>query len=200
MRCGKPLRREEREYCRDCQEKDHRFICGLAAFPYRGIMRGSVQRMKFKNRREYLDGYAWYMARQIRPVLPRWQIDLICPIPLHPAKRRKRGFDQAGLLAVKLGRLLELPVDTVTLERVRNTRSQKLLPGSERTKNVAGAFACRKDSASLRGKRILLVDDVYTTGATADSAAGALLDAGAAGVYLLMVCIGDPGEDGQEKK
>ena len=191
MKCGKSLRREEEELCMDCRRQVHRFSQGAAAFPYGGAMRRSIQRMKFQNRRDYLDGYAWYMARQARPRLPVWRPELVCPIPLHPAKRRRRGFDQSRLLAQKLGDFLELPVDTEALVRVRNTRPQKLLPGSERRKNMRGAFACAAEKADcIRGKRIVLVDDVYTTGATADSAAGALLDAGADRVFLLLVCIG----------
>jgi ComF family protein len=113
---------------------------------------------------------------------PAWEQppDLILPIPLHPRRRRRRGYNQSELLARPLGQAMDIAVDASPLRRIRHTMPQVGLGPAERHDNVRGAFAA--DSAALSGRHILLVDDVLTTGATMVAAAEALLAAGAASV------------------
>jgi ComF family protein len=114
---------------------------------------------------------------------PRWQtpVDWVVPIPLHPEREKKRGYNQSALLARHFCQAVGLSPAPTLLRRVRHTQPQVELNGVERRTNVAGAFLAN-DNANLSGATILLVDDVYTTGATLSAAAHALLAAGAAAV------------------
>ena len=119
---------------------------------------------------------------------------LLVPVPLYPDRERERGFNQAALLAERLGRLWGVAVAANALERTAATPAQTGLSGEERRRNVRGAFAVPRP-ARVAGRRVLLVDDVLTTGATADACARALRRAGAAEVGVLTVAraIAGPG-------
>jgi ComF family protein len=113
------------------------------------------------------------------------QIDVIVPMPMHWTRRWKRGFNQASLLAKVVGRRTGIPV-SAAVRRKRSAPPQAGLSSSERRKNVSGGFSPAPGS-SLRGKRVLLVDDVLTTGATASACAKTLKRAGAAHVSVLAL-------------
>lgn len=102
------------------------------------------------------------------------QSDVLVPVPLHLGREARRGYNQSALLAIALGQRLDVPVVLNALTRVRNTRSQTQLGFEERQTNVQGAFAAT-DAANLAGKRVTLIDDVATTGATLNACAEALL-------------------------
>jgi competence protein ComFC len=108
-------------------------------------------------------------------------LDVIVPVPLHPTRQRERGFNQAALLACELGIHLGRPVVDGVLVRSRATHPQVGLGPDERRANVDGAFECANDD--LAGKRVLLVDDVYTTGSTMEAAGAALREGGAESVW-----------------
>jgi ComF family protein len=108
------------------------------------------------------------------------------PVPLHLTRLRWRGFNQSQLLAWSLARLARVPLDAFSLERVRPTRPQVELDHAERQRNVKQAFQVQRPER-VRGQHILLVDDVYTTGATADECSRALMRAGAAAVDVLTL-------------
>jgi competence protein ComFC len=121
---------------------------------------------------------------------PGEAFDALCAVPLHAVKRRERGFNQSSLLAVALARRLRIPLQgRRTLRRVRLTPSQTRLTARQRMTNVLGAFEAAKP-AEWAGKRILLLDDVMTTGATVGACAKALTDAGAASVDVITVARG----------
>jgi len=126
------------------------------------------------------------LGRLLAVALPREQeFDMIVPMPLHWRKRWQRGFNQSALLASEIGRRANIPVKSA-LRRIRPTAAQAGLTNAKRRLNVSGAFRARK-RAALAGKRVLLVDDVLTTGATAASCARALKIAGARQVTLLTL-------------
>ena len=130
------------------------------------------------------------LGRLLAQALPRdLSIDLIVPMPLHWRKRWQRGFNQASLLARQIGRRTHLPVRNA-LRRVRHTAAQAGLTNAKRRENVSGAFRA-KSREILSGKRILLIDDVMTTGATASACARALKTAGAKEVTLLTLARAD---------
>jgi ComF family protein len=188
MKCGKMLTDPRREYCPDCMRYPHSYDRGIAAFCYTGPMRLSVGRMKFANRREYLDFYAEAMVSRGAYWIRRWQPDAIVPVPMHWKKKNRRGYNQAELLAVKIGRLTGIPVQRKLVRKCRDTRNQKYLSAQERRKNLSGAFAVRRWPEGL--ECVLLVDDVYTTGSTMDAMADILRKCGVKYIYFLTLCIG----------
>lgn len=187
-KCGKPLDQEEREYCHDCQKRGHPYERGLALLAYEGWAKEAIYQIKFHNKREYLDFFAREMAKELGREVLTWGAQAIVPVPLHKKKRRKRGFNQAELLADKLGTLLEIPVRKDLAERVRYTEAQKELSFRERRKNIRGAF--RVNAAELDVEKIILVDDIYTTGSTVDEMTEEFQKKGARQVYFLTICIG----------
>lgn len=184
-KCGKPI--EEGEYCKDCQKHTHIFDQGRGIFVYDGIMRRSVTRYKYYGCREYGDFYAKAMYRYAWKNLNQWKPDLIVPVPIYKSKERLRGFNQAAYLAERLGCYTGIPVDTDLVQKVVKTKSQKKLNAMQRRKNLEKAFLVTKN---IRGKDILVIDDVYTTGSTIDAMAGCLRKRGAKNIYFLTVCIG----------
>ena len=111
--------------------------------------------------------------------------DRIMPVPLHPARERERGYNQSGLLARRLSKRVGVPVAESGLQRIPATAVQMELDAAQRRLNVAGAFACV--GPAVRQKRVAVIDDVCTTGATLDACAAALLQAGAASVFGLTL-------------
>ncbi|MBR3502914.1 MAG: ComF family protein [Clostridia bacterium] len=121
--------------------------------------------------------------RPLIPVLRAERFDCVAPVPLHRKRLRERGFNQAELIASLIARELGIPLSTA-VKRTRNTRRQAKLPPGERRRNVVGAFLCERP---FDGLRVLLVDDVFTTGSTANNCAAAIRDAGAADVQALTI-------------
>lgn len=187
-RCGKQLEEERQEFCGDCARKAHAFVQGKALWVYRGPVKDSVYRLKYGNRREYAISYAQEMARRYGDWISERMFDAIVPIPLHKKRQRSRGYNQAELMARELGRLFGIPVMPKLLVRCVNTRPQKELNDKERKNNLKKAFKIAENGVQL--KRILLVDDIYTTGSTMDGAAQALIDAGVPEVYGISASIG----------
>ena len=187
-KCGKPLEAEEIEYCGDCSRRKHAYIRGKAVFPYDGLMRASIARFKYRNRREYADFYAAELVKSCGDAARAWEADALIPIPLHRSRRRKRGFNQAELVARKVGKMLGIPVETGVLLRTKKTSPQKELNDTQRRANLKNAFQVRQNDVRLR--KVILVDDIYTTGSTIDAAAAALLEHGVEKVYFLAICIG----------
>ncbi len=143
----------------------------LAVARFDGVVREAIHTLKFDGRHAISSLMGVLMAQACCSVA----VDLVVPISLHPARRRQRGYDQAALLARAAARELGRPCDDV-LRRVRRTAQQAMLAPEERRENVAGAFEARR---RLDGRRIVLIDDVFTTGATMQSAAAAAKEAGA---------------------
>lgn len=187
QKCGKPVE-DEAEYCEDCGRYRHVFDCGIAVFTYSGQIRQSVYRMKAANRRDYLAFYAKEMEGLLEPYLKRWMPEVIIPVPMHPKKKRARGYNQAELLARGISALCGIPVDADTLYSTKKTGAQKQLDLRGRMKNLRGAFALKKDVYGA--KRVLIVDDIYTTGSTVDEAARVLKAAGVRHVFFIVLCTG----------
>ena len=150
---------------------------------------------------EYADWYAEALWQQYGQQWRKLDIDAVVSVPLHRSRRNERGYNQAELLAGRLARRLQVPMYPNALKRTRKTTAQKYLGGRERQKNLEAVFApgrqakagygLSKDKNLVDGRVILLVDDIYTTGGTAEACTRVLLDAGAGAVYLANVCIGE---------
>lgn len=191
-RCGRPaLGAVTTEYqCAHCAEGAFAFSSARAAAFVEPLVLEVIHRYKY-NRALYFEPF---LARLLSSRVgaqrdPKW--DLIAPVPLHPVKLREREFNQAERLARRLGEHLGLPVRTDLVRRVVATPSQTRLSRKERAENMRNAFAPRRENA-LHGERVLLIDDILTTGATTSACARALLDAGAGDVAVWAVARGAP--------
>ena len=188
MKCGKPIRSDEEEYCYDCAHRQHEYERGYGMWVHQGDVQASVYRFKYQNRRIYSEFYAKMLAEQYGSAVRRWKICLIIPIPLYRKRRRQRGYNQSELVAKKLGKILDIPVDSKNLRRVRNTNPQKKMSARGRRTNLRNAFRVRGGFAPVQS--VLLIDDIYTTGNTIDCAARELKKAGVQKVYFLTISIG----------
>lgn len=188
MRCGKEIASELDEYCPDCAKRRRAFERGIALLNYNEAARSSLAAVKYHNKREYLDFYAEEMARSLGPAIHRLGVQALVPVPVHPARLRARGFNQAAELSSRLGKRLGLPNEEGVLFRTKKTLPQKDLGPAERLKNLEQAFEAKNIPAGLEA--VLLVDDIYTTGSTAEACAKALKRAGVRRVYFAVVAIG----------
>lgn len=188
LKCGKPLDDESQEYCGDCRKREHSFDAGRSLFSYQGDMRRSLYRLKYGNRREYAEVYGREMARELGGWISRMGITRIVPVPLHRSRKRERGYNQAALIAGALGRCTGIEVDEKLLFRVRKTAPLKTMTGQERRAGLKGAFAVAGRIPA--GECVLLVDDIYTTGSTADAAAACLKEHGCIRVFVAAVAVG----------
>lgn len=149
---------------------------------------GAVYRFKYNNKRSYAGIFAEELARRYGEQLKIWKIDEIIPIPLHSSRKRKRGYNQAELIAQELSVLTGIPCRSDVLFRIKKTKPQKELDDEERKRNLTGAFAV---SGIWRApQNILLIDDIYTTGSTMERAAKMLKMAGGENIYFLTISIG----------
>jgi ComF family protein len=166
--------------CEECKNVDLGFESARAPLKYVGVGKQVVHALKYRGYRRVVERLAVPLMLQI---LSEESFDAVVPVPLHRSRQRKRGFNQAELLARGVAGKMKATVSD-TLEVVRSTRDQVELSAAQRRANVAGAYAA---TAPLRGK-LLLVDDVFTTGATMSACAATLLRAGAREVHALTLC------------
>lgn len=188
MRCGKPLQKESCEYCADCRGKDSNVVQGRSLWLHQDPVPGAVYRFKYHNRRYYGIVFAREMAVHYGEWIDSKGIEVIIPVPLHPLKKRKRGFNQAEILAGSLSEQTGIPVRTDILFRIKKTSPQKVLGPGERRANLKGAFAVSGKWEACRN--VLLIDDIYTTGSTIERCAGILKKAGVENVWFLTISIG----------
>ncbi len=168
------------EVCGRCLAKPPHYDATLAAFSYGFPIDKLVQSFKYGHRL----GLACYFGRQLALLGKSAGADLIIPLPLHPFRLQERGFNQALELARPVAKAWQTPIDFRSCSRVRHTAAQADLPWREREKNVRGAFHCSSD---FTGRRLLLIDDVMTTGASLDELARTVKLHGAAQVSLLVL-------------
>ena len=178
---------DDEELCESC--KRHRFLFkrSIALVGYDDVAARSISRIKYTGAREFLDYYGREAVRRRGEELRRMQIDAIVPVPVHPSRKRKRGYNQATVLAEVMGAELGLPVYEAALYRRKKTAASKELNAAERLKNLMSAFYAGPIPQDLR--RVLLVDDIFTTGATMESCTRTLLAAGVEEVYCFALAI-----------
>ena len=179
--CGKS--QPEISICSDCKKYPPK-IRGLRSWAYyEGPIRDAIHQLKYH--RNIVLGQVF--SENLFEVINNtdWDIDLILPVPLGVVRRKKRGYNQAALLAYPLAMGLNRPYKPRAIVRIRETKSQVELDLHQRKKNVEGAFSA--NSSIIAGKNVLVVDDVTTSGATLEACAEALIYAGARNVYGLTL-------------
>lgn len=178
--CGLPLYATEQTTCGACLARTPRIARTRAAVAYDQLTRGLAIRLKYGRK----IAVARTMARYMAPLVSEEGDRLLIPVPLHRTRLWSRGFNQSALVARALSRRLGIPTDPLVLRRVRRTPPLRGMSPVQRRKTVAGAFRVR-DKAAIIGKTVILIDDVLTTGSTAESCARVLKRAGAVRVELV---------------
>jgi ComF family protein len=176
----------EDHFCSSCLMGLWDFAKARSLGPYEGLMVEVISRFKFRGVSRLADPLGTLLADYQDAAFPFTEFDLILSVPLHPQRLRERGFNQSLLLARRISQVHSIPLDFTSLQRIRHTQPQTELSGPERKKNIQGAFRVKK-GGDISGKRILLIDDVFTTGATVQECSQVLLAAGAKQVDVLTL-------------
>jgi len=200
-KCGTPLAPENpKELCRDCVSETHLFSRGFACTSYSGRAAEIVRDMKYRGKAYFADALAAIMAQKFFSMasaesgeLPSY--DFLVAVPMHENKKSERGYNQAELLADGLSRRIGIPYFKGALVRIRETAVMSSLDRNSRLLNLSGSIEIAEGAAPLlKDARILLIDDVYTTGATADACSAPLLAAGIPAPDIFTFAIGTDGK------
>lgn len=158
-------------------------------FGYQSPVSQSLYQLKYHARKEYGIFYGTYAAVYVKNQIQAWKIEALIPVPLHPSRLAKRGYNQAEVIARAMGERLNLPVITDAVKRIENTKPLKELSPQERRKNLQKAFAPAKNQTYW--KNVLIIDDIYTTGSTIDAVSRILKETQRAErIYFLTIAIG----------
>lgn len=194
MRCGKPVSSSTNEYCYDCRIFPKSFQGGISLFLYNKKTRPIMTAFKYKNQRGLADFFIQELYHYRLSQLKSLNIDAVIPVPIHKNKYKKRGYNQAALLSSRLALILNLPHYPDMLIRSVDTLPQKQFSPQARLNNLKKAFRFNSRYDNLLSKNtsfsILLVDDIYTSGATMEACTRVLLESGITGVSVLSICIG----------
>ncbi len=183
LNCGVPLR-DEADYCIRCENTESRFLCNRSPLVYDGLAKDIIHALKFGKKKYLVNTLGAMMADEF--LSQKMHADIAVYVPMTQAEEKKRGFNQSELLARDVAKRLGLPL-LPALVKIRETSAQKELKGKERADNLDGAFTCIFNQ--IKGRKILLIDDVFTTGATANACTDALLKEGAREVSVLTCAI-----------
>lgn len=182
-KCGQRVGMHD-NICDRCKKAEWHFDKAASAFAYEGEVVTLVLRLKYNAEGDIAAAAAPFMVREI--VNKEIEADIIIPVPLTVKRFKSRGYNQAELIAKEISVLLKLPVETSALVRVKQTEKQQDMTAKKRAENLKDAFSIT-DKSLVKDKRVLLVDDVFTTGATVNECARMLKKAGAEKVYVITV-------------
>jgi ComF family protein len=190
-RCGLPFEGaiSNSFVCTNCQELEFSFTSARSAAVAKGVVLEAIHRFKYSRALWFENFLADLLVREAAPALRGRPWDLLVPVPLHPLKERERGFNQSALMARHLSQATSIFFEEDVLRRTKPTETQTHLSRDQRAANMQSAFVVRP-GATLKDSRIVLVDDVFTTGATTNDCARALRRAGAAEVCVWTVARG----------
>ena len=181
--CGRPLSKEN-SVCPDCKISPRYFDGGKSVFAYSSL-NDSIYKFKYMNRAAYAKCYGKLMVKEVGEWLSWIKPDALVPVPLHKKRLIARGYNQATELAEEISRLTGIPVRESLAGRRKNTVPQKLMDKRGRQINMKRAFIVREDVVKLR--RVVVIDDIFTTGSTINSLAKELKEAGIKEVWFLTV-------------
>lgn len=211
-RCGKPILSETAQFCRDCyikleknkhdneeqgmfmdQEISSGYDQNAALWIYEGSIRQAILDYKYHGMKVYTDFFATRLVGSYSWWIRSKKPQLLLPVPIHAKKKRIRGYNQAGLLARAVSAMTGIPFCQDLLVRNKYTEPQKTLTPEERRKNLEKVMQVHLERLEAVPERVMIIDDIYTTGATLDACATVLKKAGVKEVYGLTLCIGDTG-------
>ncbi|GAB4579674.1 MAG: ComF family protein [Anaerolineales bacterium] len=175
--CGVPERHGQ--LCVDCQQNPPAFDLARSFARYENPFRKGIIQIKYHGNAALGEVFSVYLIQMLLSL--QWKFDMVLPVPLSEARRKKRGYNQTAFLAYPISQYFCLPYRPYALQRIRNTHSQVGLTGDERRENLKNAFRAEKEL--IQQKNVVLVDDVFTTGSTLNACAHALKLAGANCVY-----------------
>jgi len=189
--CGDPIAGAVNHdfICYACSAETPSFDSARSAMRYDGVVGEALRQLKYEQAQWLVPDLAGILHGCIQAEYPAQPFDLLVPVPLHHVRRRDRGYNQSAVLAKELGRKLGLKSHAKLLQRIRPTTTQTNLTAKERLSNVSDAFRYQP-GRHLTGRRVLLVDDVMTTGATVNACAKALKKGGAASVHVITAARG----------
>lgn len=195
--CGRPFvspvaAQAAQPLCRLCRTGAYAFDQARSYGAYDNALSSAVVLLKYEGVKRLGDWFAGRLAELVKGYAEEWRVDMVIPVPLHAGRLRERGYNQAELIAKPLAKKLGLPFGSYLLVRTKPRPAQLILSRSERWTSVRGAYATRP-GARVDNLRILLVDDVLTTGATLDACSRALRRGGAAAVFAATVARVVPG-------
>ncbi len=196
-KCGKPVG-AARGLCPDCQRAAKSFTQARAVWMLEGEIKEALYRFKFCNRKDYAPFFSKEAAQALEGWIKEAAPEAIVPVPMHKKRERERGYNQSLLIAKELSAVTQIPVRNDIIVKTHNTKPQKELSAVERKNNLKNAFKIMCDDVQL--KSILVVDDIYTTGSTADAVAKTLRGAGVGNVYVLCMCTGKVAAQSAEHK
>ena len=194
LKCGRHVEADE-EYCKECLSKEHSYSSGMAVFEYDSRMKRSMSDFKFNGWKENSDYYVSEAVRIHKADICRFAPSILVPVPIHSSKRALRGYNQAELIASGIGSRLQIPVVSDLLVRTKKTKAMKVLDKEGREANLKTAFICdlnrySKNEIEKNFPKVMLVDDIYTTGATMEGCTRALLTAGVGKVAIFSIAAG----------
>lgn len=187
-KCGKAIVQETKEYCENCARSRRSFAQGIVLAGYTAEVRSALAAVKYGNLRQHLDFFCRELVALRGSEIRSWQGQVLIPVPLHASKRRQRGFNQAEEIGKRLSEGLGIPMDTKVLYRRKKTTPQKELNDRQRVANLIEAFGVYEDCAKYES--VILVDDIYTTGSTAEACTRVLLASGVMEVYVICLAAG----------
>ena len=187
--CGKPF--DPLDGCKTCRSQEMRFTSARAAFLYQGIVREAIHQLKYSGNLEISQVFANYLLSVY--LKQNWEPDFVIAVPLSKEKMNERGFNQSEWIAKPLAKAIRKPYLKGALRKKQDTDSQVGLGRTERIENLRGAF--QAEPILVRGKNILIIDDVMTTGSTFNECAGTLKASGAKDVFCLSVATTDSLKD-----
>lgn len=190
--CGKPLDHAEKEYCADCRKRPKNWVRNIGLCTYEEPVKSSLLSIKYHNKREYIQYYLYETERRKGKWLKQIHPDLVIPVPMYWRKQRKRGFNQAEVLAKGIAKMIGCPSSHKIICRVHDTKPLKTMDPGQRKKNLSHAFIGDSEAYRKAGspKRVLIVDDIYTTGATMQGVSGALSNLGVKEIYGYCIAVG----------
>ncbi|WP_202711335.1 ComF family protein [Sporosalibacterium faouarense] len=190
-KCGKPLSSESMtDKCSDCIKHPHYFERAISALEYEGLIKEAIYKYKYGKKPYMYKAFGALMVQALKNIkVDIREFDYIVSVPLHKTKINKRGFNQAELLGKYISDKYNIPLISNNLIRIKKTPTQNKLNRLERLKNIKGAFKVINKEVFIN-KKILLIDDIFTTGSTCDQCSRELLNSGAKSIFVFCLATG----------